>query len=181
MNRIFTIIALCLTTAANADWSVTKSELGMTTATLHGQIGINDRNVPEADLYVLNSPGGSVVAGYDIAKKLKNRPVTYIMAGSAASWIALATKAQPQNNTSVLGFHWTAYPDGFTITPRAAAYLVAANAKIVAQIKEHYAPSVAAEILSRMEAIEGKDQSVHMILVRPNNAMITWAPAPAEA
>ena len=181
MNRIFTIIALCLTASANADWSVTKSELGITTATLHGQIGMNDRNVPEAHLYVLNSPGGNVVAGYDIAKKLKSRQVTYIMAGSAASWIALATKAQPQNNTSMIGFHWTAFPEGFTITPEATAYLVIANKRISDQIKEHYAPSVAAAILSRMEAIKGKDQSVYMILVRPDNSMMTWAPAPAGA
>ena len=104
------IAALAITSEADADWELTDTEHGRV-AVLHNMVQYDDAQTPEDNAivaYILNSPGGYVVAGHDIIADLKRigKPVYYSQASSIAAQIAVETNAKPLNDRAYLCFHW---------------------------------------------------------------------------
>tara|TARA_B110000211_G_scaffold224032_1_gene274662 strand:- start:411 stop:971 length:561 start_codon:yes stop_codon:yes gene_type:complete len=163
MHKYLTLVVLVFASAANADWTVTEDD-GKTTATLHNTITPDDgSNVPEADHYHVNSPGGSVWAGVKIMKALKGKSVSYTMAYSAAAMIATELGATPASDKATLGFHWSAYPEGMEVGPEEAKYLTAMNAQMLKSMKKSLAPALAAYIIDQMNGFKDNDQGLSMI------------------
>lgn len=97
-------LTTCLS-EARAEWFVENVD-GTTFATL-GTIELGDDVVPEADIYVVSSPGGYMHIAVSIAEQLKGKQITYMVALSAGALIVDLTGAPPLDAQAVKGYHWS--------------------------------------------------------------------------
>lgn len=107
MYRLLALLTLvtCLS-EAHAEWFLEAVE-DTTFATLARIDPGDDKNVPEADIYVISSPGGYLNVAVSIAMQLKGKPVMYTVAMSAGALIVDMTGATPAVPTAVKGYHWS--------------------------------------------------------------------------
>ena len=121
MFRLLSLLILttCLS-EARAEWFVEDVD-GTTFATISKiEIG-DDAKIPEADIYVVASPGGYTHVAVAIAEKLKGKTVTYAVALSAGAMIVDLTNAIPLSGKAVKGYHWSRPVPNAKIDPEVLA------------------------------------------------------------
>lgn len=177
LSKDITVIAvtivgiLVFVGTANADWTTSDVD-GVTVAALEGEIDMDDVHVPFANVYVINSTGGLVAAGFQISDKLQATKATVLFhnAYSIAALIALETDAQPLNSDSQLGFHWTYNPGSKSAETGDVADLV--NQRTFKAIVNKLRPRFAAKIIGQLDDIHGSDQSRTLVLANPTSGVV---------
>lgn len=121
MFRLLSLLTLmtCLS-EAQAEWFVDTID-GTTFATI-GRIEMgDDEDIPDADIYVVSSPGGYMHVAVSIAEQLKDESVTYLAAMSAGALIVDLTGAPPMSPKAVKGYHWSIPAPGNKVDPASLA------------------------------------------------------------
>lgn len=156
---------LVFASTADADWTVQEVD-NNTVAMLHGSVMPNDVIVPDADLYIINSTGGNVAAGFTIANKIKasNAKVGYVQALSVAATIAVETNAVPADENSILGFHWCYTPGGDN-KYNDDKYSQGIMRRVYVGCVQRYGMEKTIQLFNHMTAIKTADQSKSMVIM----------------
>lgn len=160
-----------LSSTAQGDW-LTMTKDDTTIGVLQGEIDREDETIPEADRYVISSPGGLFIAGYNIADKLNTigKPVFFNQAYSAAAYIVCRTNAKPLGKNATLGFHWAQVLEPEQDNPEVTEMI---NTIMLQAMLDIVPVKVASKIIGQMHLIYDKDQINSMILFNVNTGKIT--------
>ncbi len=165
---------LVFASTADADWTVQEVD-NNTVAMLHGSVMPADVVVPAADLYIINSTGGDVAAGFTIADKIKasNAKVGYLRALSVAASIAVETNAVPADENAILGFHWCYAPGGnnkYTNDQHSQAIM----RRVYVGCVQRYGMEQSVKLFNYMTAIKTADQSESMVIMKTNGSFMLF-------
>ena len=159
MRLVLIAIMSLVSGKANGEW-ITFTEPDLTKVAVLLDIEAGDENVPEADRYIVASPGGIFVVASQIAEKLKGKTVVYDLALSGGAFIANATNAKPMRPDSVKGYHWCRYEGPELIEDEAdkqQAIMALIDQQMLLNITNFYTPKYAVKIMGMLDKIENSD------------------------